>query len=93
MRALLIVLFSPTLHKSSRLLQANEEVFVEAFISEFSVKTLDISILVGFSWLNVVPPHTFLLTPFEDRYARKFGAVITQNSGRLTTNLDDLLQF
>ena len=55
MRTQVIVVVAPGLDNLARLAQADERVFVEAFISQPAVKGFDESILDRLAGLDVVP--------------------------------------
>jgi hypothetical protein len=44
--------------------QISEKIFIQAFVSEFPVKTLNTPALIPFSWLNVILSYLFRLAPF-----------------------------
>ena len=93
MRTSFIVLFSPRLHKPLCFLQIHEDVFIQAFITEFPIEALDVSVLVGLARLDVIPSYSLFLAPPQDCHARKFCSVIAQNPVRFSSGFYDLLQF
>ena len=48
--------------------QAVEDLFVEALVAQAAVERLDIAILLGLSWVDVVPFDTVLIGPFEEAF-------------------------
>ncbi len=79
MRAQFIEIGSPHFDNSPRLLQADEPVIVQAFISQFSVETLDIGILSGFSRLDQLYPDMMQRGPLIKHLAGEFRSLIGTN--------------
>ncbi len=78
MRTNVIVVVAPGLDDHARFAQADEHVFVQAFIAQAAVEALDESILYGLAGLDVVPGNS-VDRPAQDRDAGQLGAVVADD--------------
>ena len=76
MGTVLVVIDHPPVGGFSDFIQGAEQVKAEHFISIGSIETFDISVLVWFSWLNVVNHHAGSLGPCDKVAAEKLWPVI-----------------
>jgi hypothetical protein len=65
---------------------------VQAFVAKLAVETLDVSVLHGPSWFNVVELHFLLLTPSAYALANKFRPVVYTNGSGQSTFFGEQLQ-
>jgi len=77
MRANVIVIVAPGLDNFACFVQADEHMFVEAFIAQPAVKGFDESVLHRFAGLDVVPSDP-IDGPAQRRATSQFRAVVHQ---------------
>ena len=78
MRTHVIVIVAPGLDDLARFAQADEHVFVQAFIPQPAVEALDESILYRLAGLDVMPGHP-IERPAQHRNAGQLGAVVADD--------------
>ena len=66
---------------------------VETFVAQPADEAFDERVLHRSARRDVVPINACILRPSQDGMAGQFGAVITDDRGRLATLGDDLVQF
>ena len=72
----LVVILPPTGYCYSGLLQCLKPVFVEMFVSELAVETLDVAVLHGAPWLNQNVSNPMALRPSQKRSTCEFRPVV-----------------
>ena len=75
----LIVNLTPPFDEDLGFRQRVKDLYVEKFVSEPAVETLDISILPGTAWFNLQRLDSYLFEPVENCRGREFRAVVTSN--------------
>ena len=74
-----VVVVPPALDDPACLSVAVEQMLIEAFLSQPAVKRLDKAVLHQLAGLNVVPPNTAFLLPFEHCIRCQLCAVVADN--------------
>ncbi len=75
----LVVILPPTGQCCSGLLQSLKPVFVEMFVSELAVETLDVAVLHGVPWLNQNVSNPMALLPSQKRSTCELRSVVGPN--------------
>lgn len=92
-RSLYVVAVLPVFDEAAGLSQRDEQVLVQALVSEPADEALGERVLCGLAWCDVVPVDLCVLRPFEDRTAGQFRAVVGDDHAGLATQRDDPVQF
>jgi len=71
-----VVILTPRFNLSSRILQAEEDMLIEAFIAKLAVKALYVCILRWFPWLDKVQLYPLSIGPGTHSLADKFRTVV-----------------
>src|SRR3954451_20502747 len=82
MRPVMVVVDQPSLDDLAGGVQAAEQVLVEAFVAETTVEVLHEAILHRFTWSDVVPFHSVILLPLQDRSGGQLRAVVADDHQR-----------
>ena len=70
------------------LLYAFDDVLVEPLRPKRAVATLDVRVLLGLHWLDMVDDNRMFLSPFYQLFAYLFRAIVNANGAALTPPLD-----
>jgi hypothetical protein len=70
-----------------------EQMLVETFVAQPSIKTLDEGVLGGLARCDVVPFDTAVLSPFEDGVAGHFGSIVRDDRLWAAVERDKAIQF
>jgi len=81
-RALGVVMLAPLLDDELSFLERVEDLPVEQFIAEASIEALDVSVLPGWSWLDIGRPGGDGLDPLADRFGNELRAGVGSDVGR-----------
>src|SRR5690606_8073008 len=88
-----IVVLPPLLDELPGMAHRHEPMLVQAFISELAVEALDITILLRFAGLNEAQLQPHSVSPFIQRLADEFRAVINRDAFGQATALCQPLQY
>lgn len=75
MRPDVVVVVSPEGQLSAGISQAVEDFLVEAFVAQTAVERLDVSVLLRFAGVDIVPFDAVLVGPLQDGLAGELGSV------------------
>ncbi|MNS89613.1 hypothetical protein D3C72_1236310 [compost metagenome] len=75
------------------MIEAEEQAFVEQFVTHSPVEALDIAVLHGLSRRDVMPLDLVILRPGKDGIRGEFGAVIGDNHSGLAASFDQHRQL
>ncbi len=78
-----VVINSPGFDEFFRFLEADEPVFVEAFVSEGSVEALNKRVLNGFPRLDKLQLDAMLVGPAVEDFTGELGSIIGNDAGRM----------
>lgn len=65
---------------------------VQAFVAEFAIEALDVTVLHGSSWLDQEMANAMLLRPGHERPTGEFRAVVGTHRQRVATEGGSLIQ-
>ena len=71
------------------LLDAFDDVLVQPFVPNRPVVALDVSVLLGLAWLDVLDGNPMFLSPFSQRFTDVFGAIVDPDRARLAAPFYD----
>lgn len=93
MGAVQVIVVSPVFDNLPCMAVAGEEVLVEAFITQTSIKAFHEAILRRLSRRNVMPLDGVILLPFKDGIRRQLGPVVRNNHAGIARPERDLVQL
>ena len=93
MGSLDVVVPAPCRDQAASMAQGVEDVFIQAFIPEASIKTLHKAILHRFPRRNVMPLNLAVLLPLKDRIGGEFSPIVTDQHIGQSSHLCDLIQL
>jgi hypothetical protein len=79
MRALPIVLDAPLFDLAARILERDENVFIQAFLAQARIETLDVRVLDRLARFDELQPYAMLVGPLVEHPAAQLGTVIGLN--------------
>ncbi len=82
MRPLLIVFDSPSLDFAARVVERDEDVFVQTFLSQAAVEAIDEEVLDRLSRLDELQLHATLVGPLIEYPPGKFRTIVGLDHGR-----------
>src|SRR5271166_433291 len=88
-----VIVETPGFDDLARLLQASEQVLVQAFIAKTADKALCKAILHRLARRDVMPVDPALLLPFQDGVRGQLRAVVADNEAGIAAQLRDLVEF
>src|SRR6185437_6880956 len=88
-----IVVLHPIAQSSASVSERCEECFVEQFVAQPTIETLDEGVLGGLSWRDVMPVHMGVLRPAQYCHAGQFGAVVADDRHWLAAPGNDGIEF
>ena len=56
------------------------------------VVALDVSVLLGLAWLDVLDGNPMFLSPFSQRFTDVFGALVDPDRARFSAPFDDVIE-
>src|ERR1019366_1004983 len=77
-----VVVLAPCFDLAPRVVERNENLFVEAFLTQASVETFDEGVLDGLARLDELDPHTAFVSPSIKRTTGKLRTVVSLNHRR-----------
>ncbi len=86
MRPDVVVVVAPKGQRSARFAQAFKNLLVQALISQTAVERLDEAILLRLTGVDVMPIDVVIARPFQDGFAGKLSAVVTDYTSGLAVN-------
>src|SRR5215471_21176103 len=93
MRASRVVVATPVFDDPARLLQASEQVLVQALIAKTPDKAFCKPILHGLARRDVVPLDPAFRLPLQDRVRGQLRAVVADDKARIAAEPDEFVQF
>lgn len=91
-RTVVIIIHPPAIRNISQLIDVQEELSIEQFISESAVERLDIAVFPGTARSDVQGLHTRFLQPFLHGLRHKFRAIITADVSRAASDGEEVTQ-
>jgi hypothetical protein len=91
--SLSVVVDLPELERVPSCWQASEQVLVQGFVTQAADQALDQAILHGLAGRDVVPGHTPLRLPAEDRVRGQLRAVVADDHERQAAALGDPVEL
>ena len=88
MRPDIVVIVAPQGQRAAGLGQVVEDFLVEAFVAQTAVEALDVTVLLGFPGVDVVPFDLVVVRPFQDGLAGEIGAVACGCVFRVMVGID-----
>ena len=88
-----VVVFHPCRNDCSCVIETEEQCLVQRFIAHLAIEALDITILHGLSWRDVMPVDLVILAPGEDGIGGEFSSIVTDNHARLSPAFNDGGEF
>ena len=82
MRAFPIVLDAPVFDLAARVVERNEDVFIQAFLAQARIEALDVGVLDRFARFDELRPYITFVGPLVERPAAQLGTVIGLNHQR-----------
>jgi hypothetical protein len=92
MAALLVVPALPFFGHATHLAECFEHVVVKHLLAIGSIEAFDKSVLHESTWLDVLQADAVLVSPLLQRLADELRPIVESESGRLTADLDELVQ-
>ena len=75
MRAMVIVIVTPSRDQLSGVAQVVEQVLVQALVPEAAIEAFHKAVLHGLAWRDVVPLDLPVFLPFQNGIRRQFGPI------------------
>ena len=91
-RSFLVELLAPCGNLSPRVPKVPKPLRVQAFVSEPTVKTLDMGVLNGFAWLDMSQFDALIDAPGQEVSRGQFGAIVHPNPFRFAAFGDHTIQ-
>ena len=85
MGAFLIVLDAPLFDLAARIVERNEDVFIQAFLAQVRIEALDVGVLDRLARFDKLQPYAMFVGPLVERSAAQLGTVVGLNHQRSTT--------
>lgn len=76
MRTFLVVADHPVVDDLSHFVERPEQVGIEDLAAEASIESLDVGILSGFAWLDVMKPDAVEFAPGDELRRNQFRSVV-----------------
>jgi hypothetical protein len=80
MGAFPIVLDAPRFDLVPRIVERNENVFIQAFVAQPCIEALDVRVLNRLARFDELQPYTMLIGPMVERPAAQLGTVVHQEA-------------
>jgi hypothetical protein len=77
----MVVVVAPEPQHKAGMAERDEQRFIEAFVAQPALAALDVAVLAGLAWCDVVPLDAPILRPLQDRQAGQLGAVAHGEAG------------
>src|SRR3954451_8227859 len=85
-----VVVVDPFGKRAAGVVEAEEQALVEELVAHAAVEALDVAVLHGLAFLDVVPVHQVVLRPGEDGIRGELGAVVRDAHAWLAAAADQL---
>jgi hypothetical protein len=82
MGAFLIVLDAPLFDLAARIVERNEDVFIQAFLAQARIEALDVGVLDRLARFDKLQPYAMFVGPLVERSAAQLGTVVGLNYQR-----------
>ena len=79
MWSVMVVVVAPLGQFNTDLMQRREQGLIELLISQLAIETLNVAILHGLAWSDIVPLDLGLISPAQDRIAGQLRAIVTDH--------------
>ena len=88
-----VEVFPPFSDRATRMVDAEEQAFVQEFVPHPTVEALNVSVLHWLSWRDVMPFDAMILRPDEDGVRGELRAVVGDDHARLAATADQIGQL